>query len=116
VERKSCVESLQYAKMLFTFAARKSGNDPSAKKGYQLASGSNYRMSSGVLVSYPDGVRPKQTEEHRRFENALRQVLQVSKTDLNQMLADEKAGNAGKPKRGPKPKSLASGRASSDKG
>jgi hypothetical protein len=38
------------------------------------------------------------------FESALRKVLRVSKTDLNQMLADEKKANEGKPKRGPKPK------------
>lgn len=38
------------------------------------------------------------------FESALRQVLRVSKTDLNQMLAAEKKANAAKPKRGPKPK------------
>jgi len=37
------------------------------------------------------------------FQNALRAVLQVSKTDLNKMLASEKQANAGKPKRGPKP-------------
>ena len=38
------------------------------------------------------------------FESALRRVLRVSKTDLNQMLAEEKRANQGKPKRGPKPK------------
>ena len=38
------------------------------------------------------------------FESALLQVLQVSKTDLNHMLAAEKKANEGKPKRGPKPK------------
>jgi len=38
------------------------------------------------------------------FERALKQVLRVSKSDLNQMLADEKKSNEGKPKRGPKPK------------
>jgi len=38
------------------------------------------------------------------FESALRQVLRVSKSDLNQMLADEKKAKQGKPKRGPKPK------------
>jgi hypothetical protein len=38
------------------------------------------------------------------FENALRKVLRVSKSDLNQMLAEEKRANQGKPKRGPKPK------------
>jgi hypothetical protein len=52
------------------------------------------------------------------FNGALRRVLQVSKTDLNQMLADEKIANQGKRKRGPKPKrrSSASGHASSEKG
>jgi hypothetical protein len=38
------------------------------------------------------------------FEGALRKVLRVSKDDLNQMLADEKKANEGKPKRGPKPR------------
>jgi hypothetical protein len=38
------------------------------------------------------------------FEGALRQVLRVSKTDLNRMLAEEKKANEGKPKRGPKPR------------
>jgi hypothetical protein len=44
------------------------------------------------------------TPEMQRFNEALRDVLQVSKTDLNLMLAAEKALNADKPKRGPKPK------------
>ena len=57
----------------------------------------------------------KQTGEYRRFENALCQVLRVSKADLNRMLAEEKVANAGKPKRGPKPKSSASGHAVSGK-
>jgi len=61
-------------------------------------------------------VKTKPTEEFRRFDNAMRQILQVSKTDLNRMLAEEKAANAGKPKRGPKPKTSASGHASGDKG
>ena len=53
------------------------------------------------------------SEHHARFSSALRRVLQVSKSDLNRMLADEKRANAGKPKRGPKPKhSSASGHAS----
>ena len=42
--------------------------------------------------------------EFTKFDNAMRTILQVSKTDLNQMLAEEKIANAGKPKRGPKPK------------
>jgi len=49
------------------------------------------------------------TPEMQRFNNALRNVLQVSKSDLNKMLADEKRANAGKPKPGPKPKTSASG-------
>jgi hypothetical protein len=44
------------------------------------------------------------TPEMKRFNEALRDVLRVSKTDLNLMLAAEKALNADKPKRGPKPK------------
>jgi hypothetical protein len=39
------------------------------------------------------------------FQNALRQVVRVSKSDLNEMLAEEKRANQGKQKRGPKPKS-----------
>ena len=38
------------------------------------------------------------------FDSALRQVLRVSKSDLNQMLAEEKKARAGKPKPGPKPR------------
>ena len=52
---------------------------------------------------------PKPADEYTNFQNALRRVLQVSKTDLNRMLAEEKIANAGKPKRGPKPHSSASG-------
>jgi hypothetical protein len=37
------------------------------------------------------------------FQSALRKVLRVSKSDLNQMLAEEKKAREGKPKRGPKP-------------
>jgi hypothetical protein len=47
------------------------------------------------------------------FRTALRDVLRISKSDLTQMLADEKTANQGKPKRGPKTSS-ASGHASSD--
>jgi hypothetical protein len=49
---------------------------------------------------------PQTTPEQKlaRFQHALRGVLQVSKDDLNQMLADEKKANQGKPKRGPKPR------------
>jgi hypothetical protein len=37
------------------------------------------------------------------FDSALRQVLRVSKSDLNEMLAEEKKARAGKAKPGPKP-------------
>jgi hypothetical protein len=43
-----------------------------------------------------------------RFRDGLRQVLSVSKTDLNRMLAEEKAANLGKVKPGPKPKTFPS--------
>jgi hypothetical protein len=58
---------------------------------------------------------PTTTPEQKfaRFQSALRRVVRVSKEDLNQMLANEKIANQGKPKRGPKPRhSSASGRAS----
>lgn len=61
-------------------------------------------------------VKAKPTDEYRQFEDALRQVVRVSKTDLNRMLAEEKIANAGKPKRGPKPKSSASDHAVSGRG
>lgn len=51
--------------------------------------------------------------EMQRFNNALQSVLRVSKHELQQMLAEEKQANAGRPKRGPTPK--ASGHAASDR-
>jgi hypothetical protein len=42
--------------------------------------------------------------EYQNFDNAMRRVLQVSKTELQQRLEAEKLANSGKPKRGPKPK------------
>jgi hypothetical protein len=42
----------------------------------------------------------------RVFKEALGKVLQVSKKDLTELLAEEKAANADKPKRGPKPKRI----------
>ncbi len=58
----------------------------------------------------------KTTPEQKfgRFQGALRAIAQVSKNDLTHRLADEKAANVGKPKRGPKPRSLASGHVSGD--
>ena len=60
---------------------------------------------------------PKHSAEYVNFDNAMRTILQVSKTDLTRMLAEEKLANAEKPKRGPKPKinASASDHASSDK-
>lgn len=58
----------------------------------------------------------KHSPEYRNFDNAMRRVLQVSKTELQQRLDAEKLANAGKPKRGPKPKTSASGRAANGKG
>jgi hypothetical protein len=49
-----------------------------------------------------------------RFNDALRSVLQVSKSNLDEIRGQEKEANADKPKRGPKPKT--SGHASSEKG
>jgi hypothetical protein len=51
-----------------------------------------------------------------RFEGALKSVLSVSKIDMQKMLEDERVANANKAKRGPKPKTLVSGHAASDKG
>lgn len=44
------------------------------------------------------------TAETRRFNDALRGVLSVSKGDLNRMLEEERRSKIGKPKPGPKPK------------
>ena len=54
----------------------------------------------GALTVENSDKRP----EMNRFNAALRQVLSVSKPDLNRLLADEKASKAGKVKPGPKSK------------
>lgn len=56
--------------------------------------------------------KSENSAEMNRFNAALRQVLSVSKADLNKMLAEEKASKNGKLRPGPRPKSLASGHAS----
>ena len=61
-------------------------------------------------------MKPNTTEEYRRFENAMRAILQAPKVEVNRVLAEEKAERATKPKRGPKPKTSASGHAVSEKG
>lgn len=40
----------------------------------------------------------------QRFNDALRNVLRVSKSDLNEMLEEERRSKIGKLKPGPKPK------------
>jgi len=57
---------------------------------------------------------PKPSAEYTNFENAMRVLIRVPKAEVSQMLAEEKLANAGKPKRGPKPK--ASGHGSGGKG
>jgi len=59
---------------------------------------------------------PKTVDPYTTFQNALRQVLSVSKQELNRRIAADNASRACKPKRGPKPSSSASGHASDDKG
>jgi len=57
---------------------------------------------------------PKPSAEYTNFENAKRVLVRVPKADVIRAMAEEKLANAGKAKRGPKPK--ASGHASGDKG
>jgi len=44
-----------------------------------------------------------QSPEMEKFNSALRQVLQASKSDLKRLLAKDAESKVGKPKRGPKP-------------
>ena len=59
-------------------------------------------------------MKSEPSPEMTRFNNALRQVMQVSKRDLDKMLADEKAAKSGKVKPGPKPKSSSSDHAADE--
>lgn len=56
-----------------------------------------------------------QTPEMARFNNALRQVMQVSKPQLNALLKDEKAIESVRQRKGPKPKTSAWARESREK-
>jgi hypothetical protein len=47
--------------------------------------------------------KDQRSAEMSNFDSALKRVMQVSKVELKQILAKEKAANADKPKRGPKP-------------
>ena len=44
----------------------------------------------------------ERSPEMDRFRSALKSVMQVSKEEMKEILAKEKAANADKPKRGPK--------------
>jgi uncharacterized protein YgiM (DUF1202 family) len=46
---------------------------------------------------------PKMSPEYTNFENAMRAILRAPKSEVNRVLAEEKAERAQKPKRGPKP-------------
>lgn len=68
----------------------------------------------GPVKSTPDPITTPD-EKMRAFTTGLRKVLNCSKAQLDNALEYEKKMNAGKPKRGPKPKTSALGRASSSK-
>lgn len=48
--------------------------------------------------------KPEPSAEFKNFDNAMRQILTVSKTELLRREAEYKASREGLPKRGPKPK------------
>jgi len=57
----------------------------------------------------------KSTPEMTRFNDALRQVMTVKKPELTALLHDQKAIEAVRQRKGPKPKTFASARASHGK-
>jgi hypothetical protein len=60
-------------------------------------------------------MKSKPSPEYEQFTGALRAILQVSKSDMNRMLEEERVSKIGKTKPGPKPKTSASGRVVSDR-
>jgi len=82
-----------------------------------------WKTRTYVLKISPDQMKIKADQQidcspdvaFSRFKVGLGKVLAVSKSDLERMLAAEKRANAGKPKRGPKPRTSASAHASRDK-
>jgi hypothetical protein len=62
-----------------------------------------------------DTPKNQESPEMARFNNALREALSVSKSDLNRLLAKDKVTPLVPQKRGRKPKSVASALASPDK-
>lgn len=57
----------------------------------------------------------KSSTEMARFNEALRQVMTVTKPELTAMLHDDKAIESVRQRKGPRPKTSASDRASHDK-
>jgi uncharacterized tellurite resistance protein B-like protein len=60
-------------------------------------------MGLGTVERVVSVENSERSPEMDRFRSALKSVMQVSKEDLKEILAKEKAANADKPKRGPKP-------------
>ena len=58
--------------------------------------------------------KPETSAEFTKFDATVRQVLSISKEELQRREAEYKAERAGKPKRGPRPKASVSGHASSE--
>ena len=58
-----------------------------------------------IMETMKCNLDPQTTPEQKfaTFQQALGEILRVSKDDMKQMLADEKTASRGKPKRGPKP-------------
>jgi len=65
-------------------------------------------------MQYYRRMKSKPSPEYQKFTGALRTILQVSKSDMNQMLEEERRSKIGKTKPGPKPKTSTSGHAVSD--
>jgi len=59
-------------------------------------------------------MKSKPSPEYQKFTTALQTVLQVSKSDMNRMLEEERVSKIGKTKPGPKPKTSTLGHAVSD--
>jgi hypothetical protein len=66
--------------------------------------GSRFRPCPTVYYTEKMANPKRSLPNAEEFDGALRQVLRVSKSDLNEMLAEEKRAKQGKPKPGPKPK------------
>lgn len=60
--------------------------------------------------------KPKPSDEYTAFQSTLRRVLQCSKEELKARELEYQKSREGLPKRGPKPKTSASGRASRAQG